>query len=170
MKRLITHALAVLFGLSLGLVGSASADETTPHPEFQQSNRPCVNAQDTICVVIGTPRAEGPYEVRFVANNRFCVQYRYASTFTMRCEDHWPFDYPITGNGMGQVNPHPVVPDITRPCDNRIDTNCVNSARRAIRFTDTARFCVYHGFTHTVRCEAYWPFRRPVINATQKPV
>lgn len=169
MKRLITHALAVLFGLSLGLVGSASADDATPTPAFQQSDRPCVNAQDTICIVIGTPRAEGPYEVRFVANNRFCVQYRYGSSPVTRCEDHWPFAHPITGDGMALVKPRPV-PNITRPCDDRLDTNCANRHWRAVRFTDTARFCVYRGFTHTVRCEAYWPFRRPVINAARKPV
>jgi hypothetical protein len=159
LHRIVTHAVAVTFGLALGLTGSSFATTETP-------TRACGAADDTVCIV-GDPGA--PYEVRYLEDNHFCVDYNYGGTPSTRCEEYWPFARPEIGAGALPARPQlpaGLTPS-SRPCANRLDTNCVNRELRSIRYVDEGKFCVYHDFTHHARCESYWPFGRPVVNAAR---
>ena len=60
---------------------------------------------------------------------------------------------------------------IYRACTTRTDTNCVlggisgSTEPRRVRYADNGAFCVLDNLAETTRCELFWPFVRPVINA-----
>ena len=75
----------------------------------------------------------------------------------------------------GSAAPYPG--GIERECVSRTDTSCVvwpnghpdAEGPLVVKYIDDGEFCVYRRHAGGgLRCEAYWPFGKPVINADLK--
>jgi len=95
-------AVVLLLAGGFAVNGMQSANATPTGPTTATGAAACPGPYDRpaaqkamFCQAIYPARAEGPYYINYVKDEKFCTQFRYTGTYMgFRCESYWPFTNP----------------------------------------------------------------------------